>query len=70
MKTIRDLKRRIDVFNHSLKVSVNTIAPDKYFEKEYETWDEFKEDDSIDNLVLYERHCLDIFDYEIEIWVE
>lgn len=70
MRTIEDLKRCVDCLHHTLEVSIMSINMHKDFERLYKNWADFMDDSSIDHLELCERHCLDIHDFILEIWIE
>lgn len=69
MRTIKDLKEHINAFHVSL-VIVQTTDIHKDFYKEYKNWYEFEKDHSIDDLELYKRYFIDIYDSRIEIFTE
>ena len=68
--TIKQLKKFIAVFNKIPKVNINSIDKNNDFCREYDYWEDFIDDDSIDDLELIDDFCVDIFEYEIEIWVK
>ena len=69
--TIKELKTFVKFFTNTPKVSITSVDMSNDFSKEYKSWKEFKEDTSVDHLELDNKYyALDIFEYEIEIWVK
>lgn len=68
-KTIRELKQSMNILSSLFEVELRFLNNYKK-DKKYNTWTEFAEDKSIDDLELINNESIEIDNYKVNVWVK